>query len=292
MRILKFAQVPTLDNQYVRAAIYADPQKTYKKYGLFLNGRSEWIEKYQYFYADLQLPDDVALIILDHRGQGASAGTQSYIKRYLTYAQDVLVVRNYFMGDQQPDWIIAHSMGSLIALYSQIHGFVRSRKLFLLSPLLGLPQDPVPTSYAKLISGSLTAVGLGRLSTGAGNSHKDSFNGNPYTADRHRYEEITHSKYRIPPPTFGWVRASIDAIEAVFEPTNLEQIKGEVYILLPGCDPVVDRASTLKFKDELEVYSEAKVTLKPYDEARHELLSESHKIYSQVAQYIRKCLYP
>ena len=47
-----------------------------KRFVLFVNGRSEWIEKYHYLPELLQLPSDCGFLTLDHRGQGASGGTR------------------------------------------------------------------------------------------------------------------------------------------------------------------------------------------------------------------------
>jgi lysophospholipase len=119
-----------------------------ERFVVLLNGRTEWIEKYDYVAKDLALPSGTAFLTWDHRGQGASGGARSYVESYDDYAEDARRIVAEAVGDK-PYALIGHSMGGLIALHATLTGRLSPRALVLLSPLLGLPNEPVPRPLAR-----------------------------------------------------------------------------------------------------------------------------------------------
>src|SRR6478735_11307317 len=67
---------------------FLKPQQPAAQAVLFLNGRSEWIEKYFELPELFNLGDDTIWITLDHRGQGDSGGPRAYVASYADYAAD------------------------------------------------------------------------------------------------------------------------------------------------------------------------------------------------------------
>ena len=60
----------------------------FSKYVLFANGRTEWIEKYNYLPESLDLPKDTGFVSWDHRGQGGSGGARAMVDSYDSYSKD------------------------------------------------------------------------------------------------------------------------------------------------------------------------------------------------------------
>jgi alpha-beta hydrolase superfamily lysophospholipase len=262
----------------LRYGVYFRGPGTPKKYVFFSNGRSEWLEKYAYLALDLELDQDTALVMWDHRGQGASGGTPAWIDDYETYARDTArIVEATAQG--KPYMFMAHSMGGLIALYSTLTGKISPRAMVLGSPLLGLPNSPVPRPLARPLSRLLTQVGLGAVSSGAGSFTKRPFENNDLTQSRVLYERIQRSPLKIPGATFEWVSATFKAIDVIFDAKNLAKLACPTLILGGSAETVVDQAAFGNWVKKAQELVPTPVQLTMIPSARHELFSEAPQMY-------------
>ncbi|MEZ4742362.1 MAG: alpha/beta fold hydrolase [Bdellovibrionota bacterium] len=140
-----FSTIRDKNNQLsIRYAVHsAAPKGSIKKYLVFLNGRTEYIEKYSYLPKDFKLPKDFAFLTLDHRGQGASGGARGHIDSYESFIDDAKIVIDNVVKDT-PYIMVCHSMGGLVGLLGHLNQTFSAKKLILSSPLLGLPDKPMP----------------------------------------------------------------------------------------------------------------------------------------------------
>ncbi len=273
--------------RYGRVVKDTDPSH----YVVFLHGRAEWIEKYAYVQADLALPKHVGFLTLDHRGQGGSGGTRAYIDSYDTYVSDTKKVIDEFT-DGKPYVLVAHSMGSLISLYGTLTGQFTPRSLVLSSPFFGLPSRPVPTPVARPLSKFLSHVGLGGVSSGAGDFGRSTFADNKLTHRADLYQRIVAAPYRIPGATFGWVSASFQAIDTCFAPEKLKNLNVPTLVMAPTLEQVVDPNCARRWAVSAQEYAPAEIRLDVFHNARHELFSELPQTYKNAIVATRNWILP
>ncbi|MCX6128564.1 MAG: alpha/beta hydrolase, partial [Proteobacteria bacterium] len=218
-----------IDGISIRFA-YLRPNKKAQRAILFLNGRSEWIEKYAMLPELFKLGDDVLWISLDHRGQGGSGGIRAHVDTYADFAVDAATALKTIAGDL-PYAIISHSMGGLIALYGSLLGLLKPQALALSSPLLALPNTPIPRYLAKPLAQMIASTRLRFQPTGAGASNRLVFDKNNLTSSAQGFKLIAESPYPFVSPSFGWVEASFIACNEIFKSEQLSLLKTPVRIL-------------------------------------------------------------
>jgi lysophospholipase len=260
------------------------------QYVVFLNGRSEWIEKYAYLAADLAMPAGTGFLTWDHRGQGASGGSRAHIDDYETFVQDAEHVISSVVADK-PYVLMAHSMGALISLYGTLKGALKPQALVLGSPLLGLPNRPVPRPLAKPLSKLLTQVGLGPCSTGAGGFEAAPFADNILTHRPDLYQRIVTGPYKLPGATFGWVSASFQAIDVCFNPDYLAKLSVPTLVLGAAEESVVDPDCASNWVRVASQHAKGEVQLNVVHGARHELFSELPRLYEDAIQSARSWIF-
>lgn len=260
-------------------------------YVVLLNGRTEWLEKYCYVLQDLGLPRSTALLTWDHRGQGASGGARSYVDDYESFATDAEKIVREVVGDK-PYVVVAHSMGGLISLYATLSGRLKPRALVLASPLLGLPDQPVPRKAARPIARLLTRCFLGAVSTGSGNFTFIPFEMNRLTHSVEHYRRIQNAPYKSTGATFGWVWASFRAIDRCFEPEELAKLTVPTLVLGGSEESVVDASAFQAWVQVASAHAKAEVQLRILPGAKHELLAEIPSIYRQAIKIISTWIAP
>ncbi len=276
----------TLDLRYgVRFAGKGEP----KRYVVFLNGRTEWLEKYAYLADDLGLGEGTAMLTWDHRGQGASGGVRSYVDDYETYAKDTQkIIEHVTKG--KPYVVLSHSMGGLIALYAAVKGYITPGSMVLSSPLLGFPENPVPRKYAKPISKVLSVVGLGAVSSGAGNFAEIPFEKNKLTHHADLYQRMRATPYKIPGATFGWVDATFRALRVCFDPEVLKKYAVPTLVMGGSKETVVDVDAFQSWVRVASEHVKADVQLRVIPGAKHELFSEIPEYYDSAVHAARDWL--
>jgi lysophospholipase len=258
------------------------------RFVVFMNGRTEWIEKYAHIPGDLQLEDDIGFLTWDHRGQGASGGERAFIESYGQYTDDAHRITQKICRNK-PYIVIAHSMGGLIALHAAMQGLIRPAAMVLSSPLLGLPERPVPKFLARPLSRILSQLpATTRLSSGAGAFTKSPFEGNALTSDFDRYEMIKATPYPLGGVKFGWVNATFEAIAFVNEQKNLERFEIPTLVLTGSDERVVDPTGTQEWIDNVVKHSKARIEFDVIHGARHELFSETPAYYQKAIDLVRQ----
>lgn len=258
-----------------------------KRAVVFLNGRSEYIEKYQ------DLPDDTDFssatwVMMDHRGQGASEGPRSHVRSYDDFARDTQAVIQEALGTQ-PYVLIAHSMGGLISLYGTLKSFLKPEALVLCSPLFGI-LAPIPMALARFLAKVLALTPIGSRSSGASVDRRASFEGNILTHSKERFEKMSTSPYKGSSPTFGWINATFRAFATISNKDLVKTLKIPVGIIVGDKEQVVDRmayAGWIKMREEL---NGEKTAFELVPNANHELLNEWDEYRNPALKFINQRL--
>lgn len=262
-----------------------------ERYVVFMNGRTEWLEKYCYVPESLDLPKGTAVLTWDHRGQGASGGARSFVDDYETFSQDAAKIVSEVIGDK-PYVIHAHSMGGLISLYATLKGYLKPHAMVLSSPLLGMPEEPIPPKVANPLAHVLTKLFLGAMSTGGGKFTTIPFERNRLTHSVDLYRRMQSGPYKSPGATFGWVAATFRAIETCFDPKYLAELTVPTLVLAGSEETVVDPKSFQRWVTVASAHAKADVQLRIFPGAKHELLSEIPSLYRQAIAATRAWLVP
>lgn len=273
----------------IRVATYARKPKLVERWIVFVNGRSEYIEKYPHLPSHLELDDKTGLLTWDHRGQGSSSGSRSHIDDYQQFVKDLEFVVQKFC-EEKPYMMIAHSMGGLIALRALLAGVANPTRLVMCAPLLKLPPKPVPHAISRPLSQALSRLGLGKTSTRAGTSDREiPFAGNRYTACIDTFQRLIENQPHCPGTSFGWVNASFDAIDFVFAEDNLKKLKTPVLLLCGSREEVVDPQGVSAWTQlATKMHPNLDIRYKKIVGARHELFSEIDKYRDVTVKYIKE----
>ncbi len=272
----------TLDLRFSRSKNF----ESASRYLVMANGRSEWLEKYLGLATDLRLGHDTGFITFDHRGQGASGGARAWIDNYETYASDMAMVVNK-ATDGKPFNLICHSMGGLVGLVGAMKGLIKPRCIVLSSPLIGMPNFPLPAPTAYHLSKILTKCSLGFINSGGGKYWTDSFEKNLLTRSLDRYNLMQKSPYPVPSPTFEWVKASYEATQFIAQPENIARINVPILVLCGTEERVVDSAAIQRWVSTASQHSKSVLEFHWIQGGLHELLNESRPIYDQALNLIR-----
>lgn len=257
---------------------------------IFLPGRSEWIEKYEFLYEDICEERGWGYLSIDHRGQGASGGKAAHVDNYDLFVRDVEKIIKRELKKGKTYSILAHSMGGLISLYGVLKGVLKPEKLSLSAPLLGLPQKPIPRVLALPLAIKMCKWGFSKTDTAFGRHEIIPYTFNKLTTDRAKYKLIQNSPYKIPGPTFGWVKASFKATTFIFHDSNIGKLSCPVQIQLGSREGVVDPKSIEKWVDLAQKIAPNPVSLHTVKGAKHELLFEAETFYNEVLENVNRFL--
>lgn len=279
-----------VDRLKIRYAVCADKamaQGNRASWGvLFLNGRSEWIEKYSDLPRDFDFGDSAIWATLDHRGQGASEGDRAHTDNYEAFARDAAsVAEQAFQG--KPYVILAHSMGGLIALTGVMRGLLHPRAMVLCSPLLGLPNEPLHHTLAKPIARFVSRSFWSKHATGFRSKREASFHQNHLTHSFSGFLKVLESPFPYVAPSFGWVAATFAACDQAFAPAALAKINCPVKLIVGGQERVVDPTAFGKWAHTAQQHSREVAWCRITD-GRHELLNEIPRIRSAVIHQARE----
>ena len=290
-----------LGSKWTVDTIQAEGQTLSLRYGLFqpngheietcvvyLNGRTEWIEKNMDLPELLGLPATCGFLTWDHRGQGASGGERSWIDSYESYVSDARKIISHAIG-RTPYVILAHSMGGLIAAYGTVSHVLSPRAMALASPLLDLPNKTLAKPLAKLIA----KTGLSKTSTGGGSYHRHTFRGNRLTHSREMFDVVRNTPYYVPSASFGWVDATFDASKYIFDPEKLRNFKTPTMVLSAEQETIVDPTAHKTWIDLIRrTCPDSKAELANIAGARHEIFSEVPEVRDRGIEVVRDWLLP
>ncbi|MEM1037943.1 MAG: alpha/beta hydrolase [Pseudomonadota bacterium] len=272
----------TEDGIKLRTARWSAATRPTKGTVIILQGRSEFIEKYFETVGDLR-KRGFGVLTFDWRGQGGSDrllpdGTRGHVEHFNQYLIDLeAVMTEIALPDcTGPFFILAHSMGGLVALLAAPSFGNRINRMVLTAPLLALNDLPVSQSLLQRFAGALSFLGFARSQArrDTNNALVKPFLGNKLTSDIERFQRNRGTIERreslvLGAPTFGWTFAACRAMEQVHELGFTSHISVPTLMLAAGNDTVVDPRSVEAYGRSMR--AGAFLTISG---AKHELLQE------------------
>lgn len=272
----------TADGASLRHAYWRTVNPPCKGTVIVLQGRAEFIEKYFETVAGLR-EEGFDVCTFDWRGQGGSSRLvrdpkKGYIDNFSQYVADLeAVIGNVALPDCRPPYfILAHSLGGLVALAAAPKLANRVQRMVIASPLLAYGMTPVSQKRLSFFTGFLCAIGLGAVYIGPGpRLHENRrFAANPLTSDLRRFERnsalaIGHPELAVGGPTAAWLFAAGQAMARVWDPDFIGSIPIPTLLIAAGADKVV----SVRAIEEMGLKMRSGKTL-VIPGARHELLQE------------------
>jgi lysophospholipase len=277
--------VETADGFSIRYAVFRSQGNRTRGTIVLLQGRNETIEKYYETIGDL-MKEGFDVVAFDWRGQGGSSrffrNTEpGYVETFDQYAADLeTVFSDVVLPDSRPPFfILAHSTGALVALYSAPAMVNRVRRMVLSAPFLGLPISSLHETVLRAATTAMDFFGLGTLYVSGGsarNNHKP-FEMTPLTSDSGRYTRniaVTRENpsLALGGPTAAWMNAVFHAIDHVRRPEHMAHTIIPTLVVMAGAERVVSNAAI-----EAHVSKLRSASLLTIDGARHELLQEADR---------------
>lgn len=271
-------------------------------------GRSEGYLKYQELTYDLyQLGYDI--FIIDHRGQGISQrlllnAHKGFVDSFEDYNEDLNVFINTIVTPQCPEkpYLLAHSMGGLIAA-RYLQKYPNSINAAVLSsPMIAINSGPIPKWLAKTLIHATEQLNqwfsddawyfLGQGDVTADEYQAKSFTNNPLMQSKLRYEQFIKIYKSTPEIQLGgvtvhWLAQALAAEKVVFE--NLKTLVTPTLVLQASADSIVDNEAQNEFCTQLhQLHPSSCPNGKPVviNNARHELLFESDQYRDQALKQI------
>lgn len=257
-----------------------------------VHGRTEFIEKYFETISDFQARG-FSVATFDWRGQGGSQrlirnARLGYVDTFDDYWEDLRSFHSTILLPDCPPpyYLVAHSMGGLVALHAGMRDRMMFERMFLSSPMISI-QTPGfgPAGWGRVMDG-LSLMGLGRLPVGRGDADKPpseaGFAGNPVTSDLTRYMRMVEVlKVRpdllVGSPTVRWTAAAIRAMVRAARDDFPGAIKIPVFMLAAARDEIVSTTATEQLGLRMRTGRHAIIP-----GARHELFMENDAIRAQV----------
>ncbi|MBW2200659.1 MAG: alpha/beta hydrolase [Deltaproteobacteria bacterium] len=256
---------------------------------LILNGRTEFMEKYDETITDLNRRG-FDVYSFDWRGQGLSTRLLSdrhkgYIRTYDDYLKDLELFVGQIVKPKTRSHLIvlAHSMGAHIALrFLHDHPEVFDQAV-LVSPMIDILPSPIVRPIARFVTRRKIKGGLDSayvFNSGGYNSREMSFKGNRFTSDPVRFMDQKKEIEKNPDLalgglTYGWLEATFESIDILKKSGYAGQIKIPVLIVSAGSDKVI------AVKAQKNICSAmANCQYIVISNARHEILKETDSIRS------------
>jgi len=269
----------SFDGANLRYAIFRSGAQIPTGTVVLLQGRNESIEKYFETIADLNAMG-LWVATFDWRGQGGSPRQlknrhRGHVRRFSDLERDLAAfLEKVVLPDAKlPFYMLAHSMGALVAMRAAPQLANRIERMVLCAPFVGLKRFGFSNHILKAMADTASFFGLGWIQF-----TKDvpvrPFDGNDLTSDRVRFERNQtivrmFPELRLGPPTARWLSVMLDMIERTTSMDHLRRIEIPCIILAPSNDEVVPYAYYEALAQKFRAGKLVTVS-----GARHELLQE------------------
>jgi lysophospholipase len=227
---------------------------------VIMNGRAEFLERYYETMGELARRG-FHVVGFDWRGQGGSARPvgdrgRGHVQSFRQYDTDLAAIMELLvLPSCPPPYIaLAHSTGGHILLRNLL---VRKwfQRAVITAPLLDFNYGGWPPVLAFLLSAAALAAGLGRTIIPGYRRTPflcASFDGNPLSSDRRRWERDArllreHPELGTGGPTYSWLNAALRSIRQLRNGAHRGGLSCPVLMVLAGRERIVDNRATEKF---------------------------------------------
>ncbi|MDO9415195.1 alpha/beta hydrolase [Pararhizobium sp.] len=270
----------------IRYAIFRSDAPVSKGTIVLLQGRNETIEKYYETIRDFNTRG-LWVATFDWRGQGGSGRMlkntrRGHVRHFSDYEHDLTTFLEHIVlpDTRLPFFMVAHSMGALIALSQAPWLENRIERIVVAAPFVELGAQAVSSGLIGIIARAARILGLGAFPLIRDRPPRP-FEDNLLTADGLRYARnlaITRSNpdLGLGPPTSSWLCETLTAINRIRQREYLTQIQIPTLLLAPGRDTLVPHRAVERLARNFRA-----ATMIPIDGARHELFQEADKYRAQ-----------
>ena len=265
---------------------------------VLLNGRTEFLEKYEDVYGELRARG-FRVATLDWRGQGGSDRLladrrRGYARDFRAFQRDLDAFLQLAAAELAPPWFaLAHSMGALILLERLAAAPDTFARAVLSAPFLGIRAGPVSRRLAPLLAATACRLGFATAYVpGHGDEPAagEEPAGNVLTSDHDRFRLYrarcrANAERLVGGVTYGWLDAALRAIGRLERPGTLEAITTPMLLMAAGHERVVDIHAIERAAARLP-----RAELRCFDGAEHELMMERDPIRDRVLAAVDDCL--
>ena len=240
----------SFDGMKLRYAVFRSGSQVPRGTIVLLTGRNEPIEKYFETIRDLNA-HGLWVATFDWRGQGGSprllqGHRRGHVRRIGDFERDLdIFLEHIVLPDTKlPFFILAHSMGALIALKAAPRLANRIERMALVAPFVGATGLGIPNWLLKILANLATVFGLGWIQFSRDTLLNRPFKSNTLTSDPTRFARNqaiiqTHPQLGIGPPTARWIATMINTIEEVTTMDHLRKIELPCIVIAAANDQIV-----------------------------------------------------
>ena len=253
---------------------------------VLLQGRNESIEKYAETIGELTARG-LWVATFDWRGQAGSERLlkkprRGHVRRFSDYERDLTIFLDKIVlpDTRLPFFMLAHSMGALIALSQAPLLASRIDRLAILAPFVALGGQKLGHGMIGFLAAALSLCGLGFLPLMRDKGSLP-FSQNLLTSDPRRFARNkaltdTHPELALGPPTARWLHETFKAIKRITRREHLTQIRVPTIMLAPTRDLLVPHFAVENLARNFRAGH-----MIPIDGASHELLQEADHYRAQ-----------
>ncbi len=243
----------SFDGMKLRYAVFRSGSQVPRGTIVLLPGRNEPIEKYFETVRDLNALG-LWVATFDWRGQGGSprllkSRRRGHLRRIRDFERDLDVFLEHIVlpDAKLPFFILAHSMGALVALKAAPRLGNRIERMALIAPFIGATGLGIPNGLLRILANLATAFGMGWVQFSRDNLLNRPFETNNLTSDPQRFARNqaivrAHPELGIGPPTARWIASMIGAIDEVNTMDHLRKIEVPCLVIAPANDRIVPYA--------------------------------------------------
>jgi lysophospholipase len=273
-------------NRRIRYAIFRSDTPVARGTVVLLQGRNESIEKYAETIGELTARG-LWVATFDWRGQGGSERLlknprRGHVRRFADYESDLAIFLDKIVlpDTRLPFFMLAHSMGALVALSQAPMLASRIDRLAVAAPFVALGGQKVGHGMIGVMAAVFTFFGFGFLPLMRDKGSRP-FPENLLTSDARRFARNkaltdTHPELALGPPTARWLHETFKAIKRVSAREHLTQIRVPTIVLAPTQDKLVPHLAVETLARNFRAGH-----MIPIDGARHELLQEADHYRAQ-----------
>lgn len=253
---------------------------------VILHGFTESAEKFRevaYYFRKA----GYSVFSLDMDGHGKSyhaskKGERVEIDSFDTYADDLALFIDKVVAPATKTGKIhmySHSLGSTVALLYLMKHHYTVDKAVLSSPMI-CGNMGMPVAVAGTVAKLLCALGgkkisaPGRCVFNPGQSFSESDATSRTRFEYYHEKRINQPLYQTSGPSFGWVRASLDARDKILSAKSKADFGAELLIFLPEEDKQLLHSYTKKFADITDT------KIKEIRSSKHEIFMSSNDVLS------------